>query len=137
MLTFSAASVAVATVLLRSLVCRDWFSSWMGSITLGLRSRSDILEADRSSSGTPADCLSRRTRAASAFNSSKVQLSVWRSRGMRSFESSLAAIVHGTSGGEGDGERLETVDLLTRVDMLRRILRGSTALAVDACVGVQ
>lgn len=106
-------------------------------MALGLRSRSDILDVDRSSSGVPADCLSRRTRVASVFNSSKVQLSVWRSRGIRSFDSSLAAIVHGTSGGEGEGERLETVDLLTRVDMLRRILRGSTALAVEACVGVQ
>lgn len=137
MLTFSAANVEVATVFLRSLVCRAWFSSWIGSIALGLRSRSDILDVDRSRSGVPADCLSRRTRAESGFKSSEVQLSVWRCRGMRSFESSLAATVHGTSGGEGEGDRLLTVDLLTRVDMLFRILRGSVARAVEAWVGVQ
>lgn len=83
------------------------------------------------------DCRSRRAREASAFRSSGLQLSVWRSDGIRTLQSSLAATTQDTSGGGGEGGRSWTalgcpVDML---DKLRRIRTGSATLAVEACVG--
>lgn len=126
----------VATVL-RLLL--DTSASSIGS-ALGLRPRSAIFEAGsgvfRGVGPAREVCLACRSRVASAFRSSGVQLSVCRSAGMSNFDSSCAAIVQGTSGGGGDGGLLRDLLLLVdSPDRLRLILIGSTTFAVEACVG--
>lgn len=144
----SADRTEAATVFLLFLYSLSSSSSVRGRLGFARRSLNAILVVHGAVGVGGADpggmdcerdaCRSRRARVASALRSSCLQLSVWRSLGMRSLLSSCAATAQGTSGGGGvgglDTDRGEP-PFSDMPDTLRRSLGVVMIFATEDCVG--